>query len=238
MSLVLWSLSTEMRFRVRSTHQARLSRRRSRSTAASVQRKHSSVAMLGSIMPAPLATPTTLALPARALRTLGKASVVMIARATGRMDEACRPAAREGSAERISATGSCQPMMPVEALKKSSPGAPITAPRPARSSSASSRPRGVQTFEILLFTSTPRVTLRARRSRPRRTGAPGKRLRVNTPAKLAVGSSRAISERFIASGSATARSRGKKRMGAVPQRKPSGSADRDSSAARYSFSEA
>ena len=97
-SLVLWSLSTEMRFRLLSTHQARCSRRRSLSTTQSVHRKQSSVPMFGSIMPAPLAMPTMLPAPAGSRRTLGNASVVMMALAMGRIDPPAACPTSAGSA--------------------------------------------------------------------------------------------------------------------------------------------
>ena len=56
-SLVLWSLSTEMRFSDLSTHHASSSRSVSRGMAISVQTKQSRVAMFGSIIPAPFAVP-------------------------------------------------------------------------------------------------------------------------------------------------------------------------------------
>ena len=114
-SLVLWSESTEILLRLLSTHHARCPRSSSRATATSVSRKHRSVAMLGSIIPAPFAVPTMRPFPTAADLTLGKASVVMMARATGRIESAWSDAASAGSPWRISWTGSSQPMMPVEA---------------------------------------------------------------------------------------------------------------------------
>ena len=52
------------------------------STSASVSTNASMVAMSGSIMPTPLATPTTRAGPARCTAVLGTVSVVIMARAT------------------------------------------------------------------------------------------------------------------------------------------------------------
>ena len=52
------------------------------STSASVRTNASMVAMSGSIMPTPLATPTTRAGPACCTAVLGTVSVVIMARAT------------------------------------------------------------------------------------------------------------------------------------------------------------
>ena len=71
MSLVLWSPSTEMRLKLSRTASSSRPCSVPRSTAASVSRNASMVAIDGSIMPAPLAMPTTVAFPARRPRTLG-----------------------------------------------------------------------------------------------------------------------------------------------------------------------
>ena len=71
MSLVLWSLSTEILLKLSRTAAANRRCSVSRPTAASVSRNASIVAIDGSIMPAPLAMPTTLAAPTCRLRTLG-----------------------------------------------------------------------------------------------------------------------------------------------------------------------
>ena len=237
-SLVLWSPSIERRLSVLCTHHVRSSRSRSRGTATSVQRKQRSVAMFGSIMPAPFAIPTILPRPAAADRTFGKASVVMIARAIGRIEEPDRPATSPGRDPCMSRTGSSQPMIPVDAQKKSSSREPVSLPSVSRSPRASSTPRGVQTLEILLFASTPRIAGRSRRSRPMRTGAPGKRFRVNTAPKSCVSRSRKRRERFIRRGWAPSLSRGLNEISDTAHRNPSGRAARPARAYRYSDSEA
>ena len=181
MSLVLWSPSMEMRFSVRPAAQASAVRSSSRPTLTSVQRKQSMVARRGSIMPAPLATPTSRPAPTARLRSFGKRSVVMIARATGANEPSRAPRTSPGSAASISATGRRQPMIPVEAGRNASAGEPVSRPSAASSRSASA-PVGVQTFAILLLTSTPRMPLRPRRSRPIATGAPGNLFAVYTAA--------------------------------------------------------
>ena len=59
MSLVEVSVSTETQLNVRSMTRRKTASSRSPSTAASVNNRVISVAMSGSIMPTPLATPTT-----------------------------------------------------------------------------------------------------------------------------------------------------------------------------------
>ncbi len=71
MSDVLVSLSMLMELNVGSTADESMRRRPARGTARSVRRYTSIVAMLGSIIPAPLAIPTIEPLPTTARRTLG-----------------------------------------------------------------------------------------------------------------------------------------------------------------------
>jgi hypothetical protein len=75
------SVSTDSELNVRATTRRKAASSRSAGTAASVKTRAIIVAMSGSIMPTPLAMPTTDAPPARADATLGRVSVVMMARA-------------------------------------------------------------------------------------------------------------------------------------------------------------
>ncbi len=193
--------------------------------------------MFGSIIPAPLAIATMLPRPTAALRTLGKESVVMMPRATGRMEPESRFLTRPGRHSSISPMGSLQPMIPVDAVKKSCPEAPRSPPRVERSLSASSLPPGAQTLEILLLIRTPLTAGRASLSLPMSTGAPGKRFFVNKAAKSRVSSDNSMRERFIGRGSPTLRSSGKNLRPTVEARKPSGSAERASRTLMYSDSE-
>jgi hypothetical protein len=128
-------------------------------------------------------------------------------------------------------------MIPVDAQKKSPAAAPVSAPRPRRSRSASSIPCGVQTLEILLFARTPRMEAFSRRDLPMRTGAPGNRFRVKTAPKSGVGRSNRMSERLIFSGCADSRSRGLNAISCTAQRKPSGRTALPARTPRYSDSE-
>ena len=92
-------------------------------------------------------------------------------------------------------------------------------------------PQAAPTLATLLLISTPRRRGSARRSRPISTGAPAKRLRVKQAAKLGVGSSSRIRERFI--GKLPGFSAGVKVREAVAAQKPAGRAARRFSAPRY-----
>ena len=80
-SLVEVSVSMLSALKVRSITRRNIRSRSAVSTATSVRNSVISVAMSGSIMPTPLAMPTTRASPTAACATLGTVSVVMIARA-------------------------------------------------------------------------------------------------------------------------------------------------------------
>ena len=130
MSLVLMSPSTVMRLNDCSTASERACCRSFFSTAASVVRKQSMVAMFGSIMPAPLAMPPIRTfLPPRLISTaisLGKVSLVMIAFAAFRLPSRCNAFAPVAIAASIFSIGIGTPIRPVEqtsTLRSLSPSA-------------------------------------------------------------------------------------------------------------------
>mmetsp|Transcript_5518 Transcript_5518/g.22891 ORF Transcript_5518/g.22891 Transcript_5518/m.22891 type:complete len:401 (-) Transcript_5518:240-1442(-) len=218
-SLVEVSPSTPQQPNVDATA-ARSSRSRSaRETAASVVTKASIVDKSGSIMPAPLATPTTDAplRPTGAAATLGYRSVVIIADATssGPHVEAASsslPASSAAKASTMASAGRRQPMTPVEDGRKAPSAAGLRSPRSTAHRAAASATRvasaspaaPVPTLLTLLLTTTPRTfgtsssSWWCSRRRPTRTGAPASAFVVKTPATEAVGaSSNAMSATFM-----------------------------------------
>mmetsp|Transcript_43035 Transcript_43035/g.84589 ORF Transcript_43035/g.84589 Transcript_43035/m.84589 type:complete len:201 (+) Transcript_43035:785-1387(+) len=190
----------------------------------------SMVAMFGSIMPAPLAIPTTRAPPRRVrLRSFGYRSVVMIARAAVKASPppaASSTAAAGTTSPASSSAGSRHPITPV--LLGSTAAAPPANPKAAaaaahtRSVAAAPSPPA-HTFDTLLFTASAWIGAPdARRARPTVTGAPGKRLRVNTAPHTSVGTSRATRVHWILRAPMAGASTGMKRPGALPHRNPAG----------------
>jgi hypothetical protein len=123
------SLSTVMQLNERSVDLASSPLRTGAAIAASVNTKASIVAMSGAIMPAPLAMPLIEAslspIFARAVATLGKVSVVMIARAASISPLGSALAASTPSTSAILDPSSGSPMTPVEAMKISLGRAPM-----------------------------------------------------------------------------------------------------------------
>src|ERR1017187_8187212 len=178
------------------------------------------VAMLGSIMPAPLAMPTRLPWPTLARRTLGYRSVVMMDRAASRRLRWPTEVDAVGTAANVASMGRRQPMTPVELGKIWLAAMPSALATPAHRRGAVVTPSGAHTFEILLLTTMAPRDGSSRRRRPTMTGAPGKALRVKTAAKSAVGLSSTMRVRFMAAGLGTSTGTNSKR--AVPTRKPAG----------------
>ncbi len=214
------SVSMLMQLKLGATAAGKSRRRLARGIARSVSRKTSMVARWGSIMPAPLAMPTTLPSPTVARRTLGYRSVVMIDWAASSRLAWPRLAAAVGTAPTMASMGMRQPITPVELGSTSvgrRPRAPATA---AHRRSAVASPSGARTFETLLLTTmAPRVGS-ARRRRPMMTGAPGNALRVKTAAKSGVGRSGASNVMLmVAAWPVSAAVNGKR---VVPARNPRG----------------
>ena len=150
---------------------------------------------------------------------------LMMPFAAGSADPLCKAAAAAGRALIISSTGSRQPITPVDIGRMAVPPAskPSAAAAAAHTCSDASTPPAAHTFDILLFTTTAcSGAPAASRARPTFTGAPGKRLRVKTAAYSVVGSSSAITVRFIVALAEASSSAGEKVKPEVPTRKPRG----------------
>jgi hypothetical protein len=162
------------------------------------------VAMSGAIMPAPLAMPltVTVVLPslARAVATLGKVSVVIIARAAARKSSGLAPATRPSitAANLVASSGS--PITPVEARNTSLALQPAALAASVAVSLAAARPL----FPVKAL-ALPELTTRARAfppfscARHQSTGADEHFDWVNTPAAVVPGSSKtnSTSVRFL-----------------------------------------
>ncbi len=113
--------------------------------AASVNTKHSMVAMSGAIMPLPLAIPVirTAVPPIVAVRVaaFGKVSVVMMPRAAASQPSGVSVACRAGRAAVIRSCGSTSPMTPVLARNTSLAGQPSRAAAASAVACTVSRPR-------------------------------------------------------------------------------------------------
>mmetsp|Transcript_17011 Transcript_17011/g.47787 ORF Transcript_17011/g.47787 Transcript_17011/m.47787 type:complete len:290 (+) Transcript_17011:18-887(+) len=193
-SLVDSSPSTDMALKDSSTAARRRRCRSAFGTVASVRMYASMVAMLGSIMPAPLAIPTTRAPFDRVrLRTLGKRSVVMMALAASSTDSDCKFWIACGTTSAASSlAGSFHPMTPVDdGRTESAESNPSASATDWQTSSASASPSPPEhTLEtLLLMTNACSGLPLASRFLPTLTGAPGNRFDVNTAAQLSVGPS-------------------------------------------------
>ena len=161
-SLVLWSPSIEMRLKLRSTALFKEACSACGSTVASVAMNDSMVAMLGSIIPAPLAKPTIFTVRpsscTSATETLGRVSVVIIASAVS-----CTWPIRAFSTsvpmpETILSNGSCGPIFPVEQTKISCGSQPSNLAVSAAMSFAATMPlEPVQALAIPLFMTMARA---------------------------------------------------------------------------------
>ena len=172
----------------------------SRSTSASVSMTASMVAMLGQIMPAPLAMPVRRTVPPDRgtvmLANLGKASVVMNARVKPSASRLPRLSTREGTASRQRSILSWSPMTPVDMGMISCGASPVRAATMRRVSRQFSRPSSpVQALAWPELASTARQVPYSRRVCWQTcTGAALKALVVNRPASTA-GRSETISPR-------------------------------------------
>ena len=121
-----------------------MARQTAGSTAASHSTRDNMVAMLGQIMPAPLAAPARRTEPPvsriSAPDNLGKASVVMMARAKSSRVAWPREAARAGTAARHLARSIRAPMTPVDAGKMEEGGISTAAPTISSVARQSSKP--------------------------------------------------------------------------------------------------
>lgn len=153
---------------------------------ASVNTKHSMVAMSGAIMPLPLAIPVmrTWASPICATRVaaFGNVSVVMMPRAAASQASSRRLACRAGKAAVSRSCGSTSPITPVDATNTCRAGASTSFAAAAAVAAHASRPaRPVNTFALPAFTTTARAFPPLSAARHQSTGAPGHLLEVNTP---------------------------------------------------------
>ena len=154
--------------------------------------------MSGAIMPAPLAMPAmvTVATPsrARAVATLGKVSVVVIAWAASSQPPACARATRPSITAPNWRTSSGSPMTPVEARKTS---AGLQAAALAASSAVNlqaARPLlPVKALALPELMTSARALRPLSLSRHHSTGAEGHFERVNTPAAAVPSSSKTSS---------------------------------------------
>src|SRR5258706_6268085 len=194
-SLVLVSPSMVSALKVASAAPRSARRRSAGSTARSVARYASIVAMRGMIMPAPFAIPASAKPRPRRWTSFATVSVVRIASAARSKPRGESASTARGMPSRRRSIGRSRPITPVDATWTSRARAPISRATRAVISRASRRPRApLATFEIPLFTTTPRARAPRMCARDTTTGAPGKRLVVNTAAATA-GESETISAR-------------------------------------------
>ncbi len=162
------------------------------SRRASVVSTASIVAMFGSSIAAPLATPPMVNVPPSSVVpvsavVLGTVSVVMIARAAAGPPSSARAAATVGMAGMILSMGSGKPMRPVEQTRTSCGEQPSASAVRAHIVSASVLPAApVAALALPLFrtTAAARPPVVARCSRLTSTGGAVIRLEVNTPAAV------------------------------------------------------
>ena len=155
------------------------------------------VAMSGAIMPLPLAMPLmrTSASPMRAMRVaaFGKVSVVMMPRAASSQPYSLRLSCSAGRAAVMRACGRTSPITPVEARNTSRLRQPSNSAAAAAVASQLCWPaRPVNTFAFPALITMPRARPPDSAARSHSTGAPGQRLRVNTPAAVVPGASSTI----------------------------------------------
>ena len=168
-------------------------------TAASVRTNASIVAILGSIIPEPLAMPATVtghpSTSAVTIAVFAKVSVVRMASAASARPFASSSAAAARMPPRIRGMGRRSPITPVDATNTCSGGTPIAFAARCAISLASRRPCSpMATFAMPLLTTTARACPSRMWARHSSTGAPTTEDVVKTPAALA-GTSLAISAR-------------------------------------------
>mmetsp|Transcript_29360 Transcript_29360/g.67436 ORF Transcript_29360/g.67436 Transcript_29360/m.67436 type:complete len:237 (-) Transcript_29360:250-960(-) len=196
------------------------------------------VAMLGSIIPAPLAIPTTLAPPFNVrLLNLGYRSVVMIALAAVKASpspSAISATAAGTTSLASSSAGSLHPITPVLLGRtlRPPPGRSRQVATASQTVSEAAWPSSAeQTLEtLLLMTRAWRGIPEERRDRPTLMGAPGYLFLVKTAPQLSVGSSSATTVPKIFRPPIAGASTGTNVPGADPHRNPRG---RDARAWRY-----
>src|SRR5207249_4902468 len=181
-SFVLVSPSTEMALKLRSATRRNSGCSPAGSPTASVVSTASSVAMSGWIMPAPLAMPPTVTIPAgvskRTAQCLGRVSVVMMARAASGPPSGVR---RPAAARKPSATcssGSGTPITPVDstsAVRGGRPAACSAACAIARAAASPGAP--VQAFATRAFIATARIRRLCNRSERRIIAQPSREAR-------------------------------------------------------------
>ena len=144
-----------------------------------------SVAMFGSIIPTPFATPTTRAVDPATTHsaTLLTVSVVMMPRATSSADVPCGCAGSAARPARTLSIGYWRPITPVEAISTSCVSHPNADETPATTSRALLIPMSpVATLAFFEMTTTALAAWLAMCSRLTTTLGPAKRLCVNIPA--------------------------------------------------------
>jgi hypothetical protein len=154
------------------------------------------VAISGAIMPAPLAMPlmttSTSPIATRAVATLGKVSVVMIARAASIRPSGLALAASLPRTAAILPLSSGSPITPVEAMNISAGAAPVASPAALATWATALAPMPpVKALALPELTTKARARPCARFWRHQSTGAEGHLERVNTPAAAAGASKRA-----------------------------------------------
>src|SRR5436309_3394027 len=188
-SFVLVSPSTEMALKLRSATRRSRGCNAPGSATASVVRTASNVAMSGWIIPAPLAIPPTVTMPAavsrRTAQCFGRVSVVMMARAASTPPRGVRRVAASRSAAAICATGRGTPITPVESTSAVRGGRAAACSAAWATVRAAASPSGpVHAFATRAFIATARI--RPGRSESRSasytTGAARTAFLVNTPA--------------------------------------------------------
>ena len=156
---------------------------------ASVNTKHSIVAMSGAIMPLPLAMPVirTSASPICAVRVaaLGNVSVVMMPRAASSQASSRSLACSAGSAAISFSCGSTSPITPVEAMNTCFAGQPTSFAAAAARRGAGVAPGLAGEHVGIAGIHHDGARLAAgKRARHQSTGAPGHLLEVKTPATV------------------------------------------------------
>ena len=181
-SLVEVSVSIETQLNVRSMTRRKIGSRSPAVRRASVNINVIRVAMLGSIMPTPLATPTMRAAPTDVLATFETVSVVMMPVATRSASTDGNDAGMAARPARTRSIGYWRPITPVEAISTSPAVQPSAVATPATTSRALARPTSpVATLAFLEITTTACAVGDDRCSRLTRTLGPAKLLVVNTP---------------------------------------------------------